>query len=221
MTMSNLEPAVIVKLDKAGKTSGPEIKVMFCPKELNISKQNNWQASNSPKTNAPKFDFKGGGAETLKLQLFFDTYIEKEDVREKYTNAIYGLMRIDEESRDKKTKKGRPPTVRFQWGKTVGFNAVITNISQRFSLFLPDGTPVRAVLDVSFQEVQEDYKKQNPTSGGVGGERLWLVKDGDTLAWIAFNEYADSNQWRLIAEANGLTQVRSLSPGTMLMIPNV
>src|SRR5215213_2226160 len=191
--MSNLEPALIVKLDKAGKTSGPPIKVMFRPKELNISKQNNWQASNSPKTNAPKFEFKGGGAETLKLQLFFDTYIDKEDVREKYTTAIYRLMRIDEESRDKKTKKGRPPTVRFQWGKTVGFNAVITNISQRFSLFLPDGTPVRAVLDVSFQEVEEDYKKQNPTSGGVGGERHWLVKVGDTLAFIAFNEYGDSN----------------------------
>lgn len=219
--MSNLEPALIVKLDKAGKTSGPPIKVMFRPKELNISKQNNWQASNSPKTNAPKFEFKGGGAETLKLQLFFDTYIEKEDVREKYTNAIYRLMRIDEESRDKKTKKGRPPTVRFQWGKTVGFNAVITNISQRFSLFLPDGTPVRAVLDVSFQEVEEDYKKQNPTSGGVGGERHWLVKVGDTLALIAFNEYGDSNQWRLIADANGLTQVRNLLPGKMLMIPNV
>jgi nucleoid-associated protein YgaU len=219
--MSNLEPALIVKLDKAGKTSGPPIKVMFRPKELNISKQNNWQASNSPKTNAPKFEFKGGGAETLKLQLFFDTYIEKEDVREKYTNAIYRLMRIDEESRDKKTRKGRPPTVRFQWGKTVGFNAVITNISQRFSLFLPDGTPVRAVLDVSFQEVEEDYKKQNPTSGGVGGERHWLVKVGDTLAWIAFNEYGDSNQWRLIADANGLTQVRRLLPGKMLMIPNV
>lgn len=219
--MSNLEPALIVKLDKAGKTSGPPIKVMFRPKELNISKQNNWQASNSPKTNSPKFEFKGGGAETLKLQLFFDTYIDKEDVREKYTNAIYRLMRIDEESRDKKTKKGRPPTVRFQWGKTVGFNAVITNISQRFSLFLPDGTPVRAVLDVSFQEVEEDYKKQNPTSGGVGGERHWLVKVGDTLALIAFNEYGDSNQWRLIADANGLTQVRRLVPGKMLMIPNV
>ena len=219
--MSNLEPALIVKLDKAGKTSGPPIKVMFRPKELNISKQNNWQASNSPKTNAPKFEFKGGGAETLKLQLFFDTYIEKEDVREKYTNAIYRLMRIDEESRDKKTKKGRPPTVRFQWGKTVGFNAVITNISQRFSLFLPDGTPVRAVLDVSFQEVEEEYKKQNPTSGGVGGERHWLVKVGDTLAMIAFNEYGDSTQWRLIADANGLTEVRRLSPGKMLMIPNV
>lgn len=221
--MSNLEPALIVKLDKAGKTSGPPIKVMFCPKELNISKQNNWQASNSPKTNAPKFEFKGGGAETLKLQLFFDTYAEQADVRKKYTNAIYDLMKIDEQSIDKKTKKGRPPTVRFQWGQTVGFSAVITNISQRFSLFLPNGTPVRAVLDVSFQQFEENVnsKKTNPTSGGVGGERHWLVRVGDTLAWIAFNEYGDSNQWRLIADANGLTQVRRLLPGKMLMIPNV
>jgi nucleoid-associated protein YgaU len=221
--MSSLAPAMIRRVNKAGQTYGPEIKVMFCPKELNISKQNNWQAANSPQTNTPKFDFKGGGAETLKLQLFFDTYVEQADVREKYTNAICDLMKIDEQSRDKKTKKGRPPTVRFQWGQSVGFNAVITNISQRFSLFLPNGTPVRAVLDVSFQQFEEDVKnkKTNPTSGGVGGERHWLVRAGDTLAWIAFNEYGDSNQWRLIADVNGLTQVRRLLPGKMLMIPNV
>jgi nucleoid-associated protein YgaU len=221
--MSSLEPAVIWKLDKAGKNSGAPIKVMFRPKELNISKQNNWQATSSPQVNVPKCDFKGGGAETLKLQLFFDTYVEQADVRKKYTNAIYDLMKIDEQSRDKKTKKGRPPTVRFQWGDIVGFSAVITNISQRFSLFLPNGTPVRAVLDVSFQQFEEEVKnkKTNPTSGGVGGERHWLVRAGDTLAWIAFNEYGDSNQWRLIADANSLTQVRRLLTGTMLMIPNV
>jgi nucleoid-associated protein YgaU len=81
---------------------------------------------------------------------------------------------------------------------------------------------VRATLDVAFQQIKDEnlFPKQNPTSGGVGGERVWTVKEGDTLAWIAYSEYGDSGQWRLIADANHLLRVRALRPGTVLEIPN-
>jgi len=131
-------------------------------------------------------------------------------------------MIVDEKLKDKKNKKGRPPKVRFQWGTAWSFNAVITSISQKFTLFSTDGTPVRATLTVSFQQIQDtaELAAQNPTSGGVGGERVWTVTDGDTLAWIAHKEYGDTSQWRRIADANKLTDVRSLVPGTVLVIPN-
>jgi len=32
--------------------------------------------------------------------------------------------------------------------------------------------------------------------------------------------YGDQNQWRAIADANGLTEVRQLMPGTRLKVPN-
>jgi len=75
---------------------------------------------------------------------------------------------------------------------------------------------------VTFQQIKDAalFPPQNPTSGGVGGERVWVVNEGDTLAWIAYREYGDSNQWRRIADANRLTQVRRLVPGTVLEIPN-
>jgi Contractile injection system tube protein/LysM domain len=225
--MSNsagLAKATIVKLDKQNHPVRSEsVEVMFNPKELTFTKQNNWQLGQKPKSNVPDFEFSGGGSTTLKIQLFFDTYSARKDVRKQYTDAIYKLMWVDEHLTDKKNKKGRPPTVRFQWGKTIGFDAVITNINQRFTLFLPDdGTPVRAVLDVTFSQVKDQlfYPAQNPTSGGVGGEKVWVVKSGDTLAWIAFNEYNNANNWRLIAETNGLTSVRDLTPGTKLIIPH-
>jgi hypothetical protein len=197
---------------------------MFNPKELTVSKQNNWKQGSNPKTNIPDCEFSGGGAASLKLQLFFDTYPEGEDVRKKYTDRIYKLTQVDAALKDKKSGKGRPPTVRFQWGRTIGFDAVIASLSQRFTLFLPSsGIPVRAVLDITFSQVKDElfYPPQNPTSGGDGGERVWTVKEGDTLAWIAFSAYNNPNEWRRIAAANRLTQVRRLTPGTPLVIPNV
>jgi hypothetical protein len=216
--------ATIARLDKNGVADKP-IEVMFNPKELTFARQNNWSQKQAPKTNIPSTEFGGGGPTTLKLQLYFDTYTTGKDVRKEYTDKICELMELDPKWEDKKTHKGRPPSVRFQWGKIVTFDAVITSINERFTLFLPNdaGTPVRAVLDVSFTEVKskKDKPAQNPTSGGPGGERIWIVRAGDTLPWIAFSEYDDATQWRRIADANGLTQIRRLTPGAALVIPSV
>ena len=219
--------AIIARLNKANQEV-EKVEVLFNPKELTFSKTNSWTQDKAPKGNVPATEFTSGGPTTLKLQLYFDTYkngkdAKCDDVVKKYTGKLCAMMDVDPDWVDKKNKKGRPPTVRFRWGSIVGFDAVITSINQRFTLFLSDGTPVRAVLDVSFQEIKDkkEKKKTNPTSGSEGGERVWTVREGDTLPWIAFTEYNDPTEWRPIAEANHLTHVRRLRPGMRLMIPSV
>jgi nucleoid-associated protein YgaU len=210
--------AVLINIDKGG----PPIPCMFNPNEYAFSKQNDWSMGKTKGANVPKLEFGGGKPATLELELFFDTYSSKRDVRKEYTDAIWELTMIDESLKDKKNKKGRPPKVRFQWGKAWSFEAVITSISQRFSLFLEDGTPVRATMTVTFQQIKDEkyYPSQNPTSGGTGGGTVWTVREGDSLAWISHVEYGDPNLWRRIADANNLTRVRRLRPGMVLEIPN-
>lgn len=219
MNSTTLAKASIKNLDK----SGAAIPCMFNPKEYSFQKTNSWNAGNTQSQNTPKLQFGGGQPATLQMDLFFDTYAEREDVREKYTDAIWGLMMVDQRLKDKKNKNGRPPRVLFQWGETWAFEAVITSVKQQFTLFLNTGIPVRATLSVSFQQLKDtsQLKAQNPTSGGVGGERVWRVSAGDTLSWIAYQEYGDATQWRPIAEANKLARVRELQPGMILVIPNV
>jgi len=225
--MAKAGKAMLSKLKKTGEIA-ESIEVMFNPKELSFSRSNSWNQDESPKANSPLIEFKSGGSTTLKLQLFFDTYKmsrngKAENVHDMYTKKILAMMDIDQTWTDKKNQKGRPPNVLFHWGKMVGFEAVITSINQRFTLFLPtDGTPVRTLLDVTLTEVKDKIYKgpQNPSSAGVGGERLWTVREGDTLAWIAYNEYGDAGDWRVIADANRLTQIRRLRPGTILVIPS-
>jgi len=218
MSNTTLAKAKIINLDKGGA----EISCMFNPKEYSFSKSNSWSQGKTKGANVPQLEFGGGQPATLTMTLFFDTYSDGTDVRATYTDAIWELMLIDDSLKDKKNKKWRPPKVRFQWGSAWSFDAVITSLKQQFSLFLANGTPVRASLDVTFQQVKDAklFPRQNPTSGGEPGGRLWTVTSGDTLAWIAYMEYGDATLWRRIAERNRLAKVRRLTPGTVLEIPN-
>lgn len=216
-----LPKAHIINLDSPGAAP---IECLFNPKEYSIVKKNKWSPSKTSGTNVPQQQFGGGDPATLTMQLFFDTYTGahgSKDVRKEYTSRIWHLAEVNDHLTDNTTTRGRPPKVRFQWGPAWSFEAVITSITQKFTLFSADGTPVRATLDVTFQQVVDDRHKpaQNPTSGGTGGEQEWSVKHGDSLAAIAYATYGDTRLWRTIADANRLTRVRDLRPGTRLGLP--
>lgn len=210
--------AAIWRLDRTGSKKVEEVKVLFNPSEYSFSRQLNWSGLNVKGQNVTTIDFGGGEATTLTMQLFFDTYEERTDVRD-VTDKIWKMSMIDADTKQKKTGKGRPPLVRFVWGNLWSFKAVISSISQRFTLFLPNGMPVRAVLDVTFRQVEEASLKQNPTSGGGPPVKRRMVAPGDTLAGIAYEEYHDPTRWREIARANGLDNPMVLSPGQELEIP--
>lgn len=223
MNGTSVAKATIINAEK----DGVSIECMFNPKEYAFTKQNTWKPGKAKGSNVPPLDFGGGDPAKLQMQLFFDTYAAAQDgnakdVRKEYTDKLWELMMVDPTLKHPKNKKARPPMVRFQWGQAWSFNAVITSINLKFTLFDSHGTPVRATADVTFTQVTDPkaFTRQNPTSGGVGGERVWTVSEGDTLAWIAYKEYGDPHRWRAIADANRLTNVRRLTPGMHLEIPN-
>jgi len=216
MPDGNPEKAVIHNLD-----TNDSVACMFNPKEYTFSKQNSWKFTDQKGKNLPQPEFSSGQPTTLTMQLFFDTFESGADVRKEYTSKIWELMRISKDTENRKTKKGRPPLCRFQWGDTWAFKAVVTNISQRFTLFLSDGTPVRATLDVTFQQIEDEgfYPGQNPTSGGGRGRKVHVVQEGERIDWIATTQYGDPLSWRLIAEENDLDDPHKLRPGQTLAIP--
>jgi hypothetical protein len=204
---------------------GTSIKCMFNPTEYTLSKSNNW-APSSAGGDVPKFQFTGGNPAELKLKLLFDTYETGEDVCRAYTDKLWNLMMINKDFKnDRVTEGGRPPLVRFIWGESESwsFDAAITSMSQQILLFSEEGTPLRALVDLSLKEVLDPTTPppQNPTSGGLYSGRQWIVKDGDSLSSIAYSEYGDATRWRAIADANRLVHVRRLRVGSLLEIPDI
>lgn len=206
---------------------GDSIKVdfKFNPKEYSISKQNSWnQADANRGSDTPPLHFGGGQPKQLKLQLFFDTYEDGTDVRREYTDKLFKMMEINPRLPEGSTNQtnGAPPKLKFSWGTVWSFFCYLESLSVQFTLFLADGTPVRATADLGLKQAVDEKQQPgtNPTSGGDGGEHIWQVQPHDRLDLIAFHEYADPGRWRVIAEANGIADPLKIKPGQRLIIPS-
>jgi nucleoid-associated protein YgaU len=133
----------------------------------------------------------------------------------KYTEEVANLIRIDKDLH-------RPPICKLLWGKLHLFRGVLTNLSQQFTLFQADGTPVRATLGCSFTQFRSTdltLKELDLHSADVPKTRT--VRQGDTLSSIAAEEYHDASLWRHIAAANRLHNPRALTPGQVLRLPKL
>src|SRR5262249_8160844 len=149
----------------------------------------------------------------LSLQLLFDS-TDSDSLNVADTTAkLFKMMEAQSALGGGGKNSGRPPMVTFAWGTTVTFKAVCDNLSVQYLLFRPDGTPMRAQAQVSL--IQADKAKDKSSAGGGGkGQNpttraqpalgSHTVRDGDSLASIAFAHYRDPTRWRAIAEANGI-----------------
>ncbi|MGC9466971.1 MAG: CIS tube protein [Anaerolineae bacterium] len=221
-TRSNLQAARIFEVDESGeeKSGGVSVGCMFNPFEYTVSKTNTYRQEGRNRSDVPGFEFEKAGPQTLKLNLVFDTYEADEDVS-LTTNKLWKLMESKTRREGNRDRKVPPPEVAFEWG-VFRFVAVITNMTQTFTLFKPDGTPVRAKVEVTFTQHKDlnDYPRQNPTSGGDDIERIWRVVAGDRLDTIAYEVYGDASRWRAIAEYNHLDNPLALRAGQQLIIPS-
>ncbi len=209
-TASNLKKALIEVLDGRGSKKS-EIPVLFNPSEYSLDRGNQFQNVASPGLSAPITQFINGNAETLTMELFFDTYEKQTDVRD-YTDKIDKLLNIDKDLH-------APPVCKFVWG-SLQFKAVLEKVTKKFSMFLSDGTPVRAKLNVSFKEYKT-YSEliKNPPRQSSDRTKRRILKEGETLWSLAAMEYHDPGEWRHIAKANGITNPRTVPPGTEITIP--
>jgi hypothetical protein len=139
------------------------VHFMFNPFEYTITKQNTWTPNPTNSENAPRISFSQGGAQTLTLVLYFDTLAEGTNVTDK-TKKLWDMTMIDETSRSSETGVGTPPDVEFSWGALV-FRAVITQISEQFTLFKENGTPVRSKVTVNLQQRIPETSTPAQTAG--------------------------------------------------------
>ena len=149
-----------------------------------------------PGRGAPTLQFVSGNGRTLSLELFFDTYEQQSDVRRR-TDAIYGLLSI-------RTATHVPPVCTFRWAG-FSFRGVVQQVSGRFTLFLADGTPVRATLTLAMREfVDAALEARRTPLESSDRTKAHTVIRGETLHSIATLEYGDPAQWRVIATASGI-----------------
>lgn len=212
------------KLDIEG---GQSLTCWFNPSEYSISKANVWTGTPVPGVSLPAPQFGGGQARELTLNLLF--HADPDGDVSSATNALFGMMEVNKSLAAGHDNKGRPPSLTFAWGSFTSFKAVCSRLSVQYTLFRPDGTPIRALASLTLIQVEKDpvtgqgspAKPQNPTTRATQRMRGHTVRAGDSLASIAFAHYGNAGRWRAIAQANDIDDPLSLQPGTMLSIPQL
>ena len=221
------------------REGGDPVEALFNPSEISVSASALWEQAQPASyggANAAtmELEFRSVQAQTLSVELFFDTYESRAGMTfmdavaavlpatapgrratdvSKYTEQVAQLAEVD-------PTLHRPPLCHLCWGAFDIFTGVLTSLDQRFTLFLEDGTPVRATLSCSFLGVSLDWRgKGEPESSDVIKTRQ--VRRNDTLHSIAAEEYRDPTLWRNIARANGIINPRDVQPGTVLIVPSL
>ncbi len=189
---------------------------LFNPEEYSRSKENNWTTTPGLRADAAGTHYAGGWPGALAMQLFFDVLETGEDVRE-YTGKLWEMAK---EGEHRNQARPKPPVCLFQWGPEESFQTVIVSLNIRFTLFREDGTPVRAVASVIFQELEPERSAIRSIGEAGNSERSRVVRQKDTLSKIASEEYGDARKWRIIADANDIDNPLLLTPGRILAIPS-
>lgn len=211
------------ELEIAG--DAPPIKCAFNPQEYTISKSNNWEFKPASGVSLPPGEYKGGNPRILGLALMVDVSLlgPGQSVLP-VTDRLFKMM---EAGGGGGGGGGAPPFVTFRWGAVETFKAVCTSLRVQFTLFHPNGEPIRATVTMDLSQAEQAStassasaeKTTNPTTRAMRGTRAHTVRDGDSLQSIAWAAYGDPGRWRSIAEANGIDDPLHLRRGTALTIP--
>ena len=112
-----------------------------------------------------------------------------------------------------------PRYLKLYWGK-LSFGARLTSLTLNYTLFAPNGTPLRARADVSFSCDQDPatIKRIEDNQSPDITHRV-VTKGGDTLTGVSFNVYGDTKYYIQLAHLNGLVDFRRIPAGTVLMCP--
>lgn len=113
----------------------------------------------------------------------------------------------------------RPNFVKLAWAQ-LQYQCVLNRMQVKYTLFKPDGTPIRATVSLNFlsffseQDLSNASNKKSPDL-----THIVTVAAGDTLPLLCYNIYGDSGYYLSVAAFNGLTNFRALVPGSQIVFP--
>lgn len=156
--------------------------------------------------------------ETFSFECLLDQTATMEDNEEQKPVRIM-VNELEERLYDYNTEGHRPSFVKVQYGDIIFFGQLKT-LETEYTLFAPDGIPLRAELKVTLtgycsqKEEKKHFSKRSPDVS-----RLVTLKEGQTLAALCYEIYGDPLLVGQVARFNNLNGYRSIPAGTKLLMP--
>lgn len=217
--------AIYYQENEIDKDFSGKIDIMFNPEKYKIIRNVNYNKDNmnygGGLKDYPFVNFTGGSLDKLNLELIINRYNFVH-----YSNAIkYKSRDIDITGDVRKIKAltlikpnlHQPPMCKFSWSsfKFVGY---VTSVSVEYTMFLDDGTPVRAKIALEILGFEEGIDSKVPYES-PDRTKVKILKENQQLWQIAAEEYNDASKWREIAAANNIDNPLYIKSGTELIVP--
>ncbi|MCW3084476.1 MAG: peptidoglycan-binding protein [Bacteroidetes bacterium] len=198
---------------------------VYNPTEFSVSYNNTYDEGQQANSGDSTKKFVSFSPRTLSMELFFDG--TGASPSNSLINSI-GINTVDLQIKaflalaftlDK--EKHEPHFVTVVWGSFI-LNGVFTTADVSYTMFEPDGRPLRATIKIEIEET---------IATSLLGKLLGLlspdlsksivVKEGDTLPLLCHQEYNDASLYPKIAEVNNLKNYRKLKQGMELLFPPI
>jgi len=166
--------------------------------------------------------FKSTAPEELRLEFVLDGTGTMEGYVEEYRqlNVHDQLQKFLKCAYDLDGDIPRPRFLIVFWGSEIDFRCVLSNLDISYTLFNPDGTPLRAKLTTTFLNYvarEERLARERRNSPDLTHYRT--VKQGDRLDLMSFAIYNDPKYLLQVGKVNALSSIRNVRPGAALYFP--
>lgn len=141
---------------------------MFNPNEITINKKADVTENRGARTEQqgiPKVSFAHPNATTIAIKdIIIDVYeLEDRDLGKKLKKLTQTVKFVK--------GKDRPPIYIFRWGQVNYLRCYVESIDYQLTLFLPDGSPVRAKASINLKEVDPSFGNSNPSAQSSQSDR--------------------------------------------------
>ena len=113
----------------------------------------------------------------------------------------------------------RPLFLKLSWGDLIS-TCVLKSADISYTLFKPDGKPLRIKINASFSEnIPDEQRVAEEGKESPDLTHVRIITEGDYLSLMANSMYDDYLYYYHIAKVNNLDNFRKLNVGTSLKFP--
>ncbi|WP_208022753.1 CIS tube protein [Flavobacterium jejuense] len=198
---------------------GQPYTVMINPDTIKWQRGIDYNEQQAPNTSTPSQKYKSTPVEKLNFDITIDCTGVVDSKRTDLAKEISTLENIVYTYHG---KIHRPNFVKVQWGKSLVFKGVLKSMDISYTLFKPDGSPLRAKLSLGFtQYISPEDEEQLKGNESPDITHLVSVVEGNTLPQLCQKTWNDNSYYIQVAQYNNLNKFRNLKGGQKLIFPPI
>ncbi|WP_025146705.1 hypothetical protein [Pedobacter jeongneungensis] len=220
--MGSLEPMKITGYTDEQFTKrfpGPPYLMMLNPESIKWQRSIEYNQQQAPDSSSPSQRYKSTPSDKLNFDVVIDCTGIVDPKRVDMAKEISTLENIIF------TYNGtihRPNFVKVQWGKDLVFNGVLNSFDISYTLFRPDGSPLRAKISLGFgQYIAPQTVKIQDQDESPDISHLVTVIEGETLPELCEKVWNNEKYYIQVARYNGLNKFRNLKGVEKLIFPPI